>query len=59
MKHHLSKNHKLVFPIYLHIDKTPQSVPPVLLKLALQLCVDTADSKMEESRKTFPISQIA
>ena len=40
-------------------DKILRTVLLVLLKPALQGCVDTADSKMEEFRNIFPIPQIA
>ena len=55
-KHNYEKHHKRVRPIYLRLDKTPRSVPLVLLKPALHGC---ADSKMEEFQNTFPIPQIA
>ena len=39
-KHHYEKHHKRVRPIYIYTDKTPRSVPLVLLKPLLQGCVD-------------------
>ena len=57
-KKHYEKHHKRVRSTYLHTDKTPRSVPLVLLKQALQGCVDPSDSKMEEFRNTFPIPRI-
>ena len=52
-KHHFVKHHKRVRPIYLQTYKTPRTVPLVLLKPALQGCVDTENPKMEEFRRAF------
>ena len=49
----------MVRPIYLQTDKTPRTVPLVLLDPDLKGYVDPADSKMEKFRKTFPIPQIS
>ena len=46
-KHHSSKRHKLVCPIYLHTDKTTRSVPLVLLNPPLKGYFDPVYSKME------------
>ena len=54
-KHYSAKHHKRVRRIYLHTDKTPRSVPLILLKPEIQGYVDPVDSKMEEFRETFTI----
>ena len=58
MKHNSAKHHKHACLIYLQTDKTPQLVPLILIKPDLQGCVDTEDSNMEESCKTFLIPRI-
>ena len=57
-KYHSEKHHKHVRPIYPKTNKTPRSVPPVLVNLDLQGFVDPSDSKMEELCKMFPIPHI-
>ena len=46
-KHHSANHDKLVRPIHLWKNKTPRSVPLVLLKLSLQECVNPVDSNMK------------
>ena len=54
------KNHNKHVPlIYLNTDKTPRSVPLVLIEPALQECVYPKDSNKEGLRKTFSITQIS
>ena len=57
-KYHSAEHHKPVHLIYLYMDTKPCSVPLVLLNPDLQGCADQKDSKMEEFRKTSPITQI-
>ena len=57
-KHHSVKQSKRVCPIYLFVDKSPRTVPLILIKPDLQNFVDPVDSKVEELRKTFPTPQI-
>ena len=54
-KLHSVKHHKRVRPVYLQTDKTTQTVLLILLQPDLKGCVDPADSKMEEFRKTLTI----
>ena len=58
-KHHYVKYHKMVRPIYLHLDTNSGTILIVLLNPALQECVDIAESNMEEFCKTYPIPQIS
>ena len=46
-KHRSAKHHKRVHLIYLQTNKTPRSVPILLLNLSLQGCIDPDNLKTE------------